>query len=282
MTRIDELLKHAGSQDIQEGADDEDGEEEGNTPPAPKATVQDHLKKKLSDILGEMEGLYDDIFDGTVDITKFDLAEWYRSHDCSSVIAKKAADYWRPQVDYWDEIIAGKDKDLNEGYRYLDKEGKEAHRDFIQMIVDDSERFASNTKKIKAARAPKPKSAEKKLKFLMESYQKNSKDFNVVSVDPGKILGASELWTFNTKYKILTVFRGDGFGSKLDVARCKITGFDKNNSFSKRIGRKTEMWVDRALKENKIQLKKLMGEISGDPIKLQDRINENTILLRVV
>lgn len=278
--KLKELLKHAGERDDQEGADEEGDETEGNPTKAQKPSVRDHLNEKASRIFGEIEGLYDDLFEGVVDFDDFDLTEWFRKQDVNPKLAKMIADKYRPWVETWDEIVDAPRGEEN-GYQHLSKDEKEGHREFYVMIVDGAERFGQNEKKLRAPRKKKPVSVEKKIRFLIDSYQKNSKEFNVVSVDPSKIIGAGELWTFNTKYKILTVFRGDGFGGTLDVNRCKIAGYDKNNSFSKRIGRKTEIWVDRCLKDNKTGLKKIMSEISGDPIKLAERVNENTILLRV-
>jgi hypothetical protein len=76
------------------------------------------------------------------------------------------------------------------------------------------------------------------------------------------------------------VFRAESHGGALDVARCKITGFDKNISISKRTGRKTAEVVDKLMKATKSQLRKFMDDLKGDGLKLPERINENTVLLR--
>jgi hypothetical protein len=111
-------------------------------------------------------------------------------------------------------------------------------------------------------------------------YQKESTEYKIASISPDKIIGCQELWTFNTKNKIVTVFRALDRGG-LQVKRTSITGFDEKTSLSRRTGRQTENIVDKIKNSGKIVLRKLMDELKGD-LALQERINENTILLKVV
>ena len=108
--------------------------------------------------------------------------------------------------------------------------------------------------------------------------QKESKEFKVVSINPEKMLGADELVTFNTKYKLLTVFAAlDRSG--LSVKGTTVTNYDETKSKSYRIGRKTEESVEVALRGGKRAMSKMLDSLKT--CNLQHRINENTILLRV-
>jgi len=111
-------------------------------------------------------------------------------------------------------------------------------------------------------------------------YQETDDEYNLKSVKPERVLGAQELWTYNTKYKIVTVFRAkDNTG--LQVRRTFIENYDENTSISKGAGRKSEKVVSDILTSGKIVLKKYMEALKTDK-SLQHRINENTVLLRVI
>jgi hypothetical protein len=127
-------------------------------------------------------------------------------------------------------------------------------------------------------RKPRAISVEKKLKNF--KFQKEDNTFKIASVNPEKVIGAQELWTFNTKYKTLTVFRALDRGG-LQVKGTSIINYDEATSVTKRTGRKPEVYVDKVLNGGKIVLRKLMDELKNDA-PLAYRINENTILLKVV
>ncbi len=250
-------------------------EEDEGAPQSLVPTIADRVREKFSDVMGELEGMLDDGL--PVD---FSVAAWFQEKSISPTIASKIANKLRPRMaELFDLTEEDCDPQLTEGYRNWTDDEIIIGLEIYTKLNDDIERYMSNTKKAKAPRKAKPVSVEKKLKFLVEVYQKFSRDFNVNSIDPGKILGAKELWTLNSKYKLLTVYRCDSMGGVLDVARCKVTGFNRNDSFTYRLGRKSQPIVDEVLKGSKTALKKLVSDLKLAP--LQERINENTVLLRV-
>jgi hypothetical protein len=176
------------------------------------------------------------------------------------------------------EAYEGKDLQLKEAYAHLSKKQLKERIMFFNTLIEDAERYGQVNKKTRAPRKPRPVSMEKKLKNL--KYQKEDKIFKIASINPEKIIGAQELWTFNTKYKILTVFRAlDRSG--LQVKGTTIIGYDEKTSQSKGCGRKPEPIIDKVQNGGKIVLRKIMDELKTDKA-LQHRVNENTILLRVI
>jgi hypothetical protein len=149
---------------------------------------------------------------------------------------------------------------------------------FFNKLIDDVQRYGNVTKKTRTPRKPRAISMDKKLKNL--KYQKESAEFKIATINPEKIIGAQELWTFNTKYKIVTVFRAIDRGG-LQVKGTSIIGYDEKTSVSKGTGRKPEIVLDKLQNSGKIVLRKLMEELKTDkPFQL--RINENTVLMKVI
>jgi hypothetical protein len=234
-------------------------------------SIQDRIRDRTSDIIGDIEELIDKNEEGF-------LYEWLKSNEIPATYAPRIVAYYTPVLSELLEALEGADKQLNEAYSHYNKNQLEERVLFFNTIIEDAERYADTTKKIRKPRKPRAVSVEKKLKNF--KYQKEDNTYKIASINPEKIIGAQELWTFNTKYKLLTVFRAIDRGG-LQVKGASIINYDENNSVTKRTGRKPEVYVDKVLNSGKIVLRKLMDELKLDA-SLAHRINENTILLKVV
>lgn len=233
--------------------------------------IQDRIRDKANDIIGSVEELIDKG-------EEFSLYDWLKGNEIPATYAPRIAAYYAPVLGELIEASEGKDPQLKEGYKNFSKKQLEQRILFFNNIIEDAERYADTTKKTRAPRKPRTVSNEKKLKNF--KFQKEDNNFKIASINPEKIIGAQELWTFNTKYKTLTVFRAlDRSG--LQVKGTSIINYDESTSVTKRTGRKPEVYVDKVLNGGKIVLRKLTDELKNDA-PLAYRINENTILLKVV
>jgi hypothetical protein len=235
-----------------------------------KTSVQDRINDKVSDFIGE--------FEEALDKSGFTLSmyEWLTKHQLPPVMAGKVAEFFRPMAEEADALLQKKcDPQLKEGFASWTPAKIKARAAFYAGILSDCKRYADNTKKQKVVRTRKKKAvpAEKQLKGL--KYQKECKDYKVASINPEKILGASELWTFNTKYRLLTVFYAV---DTLSIAGTTIKGYDEERSKTFRIGRKTEECIETILRGGKRAVTKMLSELKT--ITTQHRINENTVLLK--
>lgn len=234
-------------------------------------SIQDRIRDKTSDLIGDVEEQIDKN-------NEFSLYDWLKSNEIPATYAPRIAAYYTPVLSELLEALEGDDPQLLEGYKRFTKKQLEQRVLFFNSIIEDAERYADTTKKVKIPRKPRAVSVEKKLKNF--KYQKEDNTFKIASINPERVIGAQELWTFNTKYKTLTVFRAIDRGG-LQVKGTSIINYDENNSVTKRTGRKPEVYVDKVLNSGKVVLRKLMDELKNDA-PLAYRINENTILLKVV
>jgi hypothetical protein len=237
----------------------------------PKASVQDRVRSREHDIIGDIEEMIDKG-------EQFSLYDWLKRNEIPAMYAAKIVEHYKPWLSELVEAYSGKDSQLNEGYKLLGKKGLKERIAFFSKMFEDADKYGNVTKKTRAPRKPRPVSAEKMLRYL--KFQKESSEYKIASINPEKIIGAQELWTFNTKYKIITVFRSlDRSG--LQVKGTSIIGYDEKTSFSKGAGRKPEIYLDKITSSGKLILKKLMDDMKTDKV-LQHRINENTVLMKVV
>jgi hypothetical protein len=240
-----------------------------------KVTVRDRMNERIHDILGEVEGLVDDfVYNGN----QFSFYDWLKQHEISSVYVTSIVNKLKPIRDELVEVVHTKDEQLKEGYRHLKMNDIQTRIRFFNMMIDDAERYSSNTKKTRKPRKKKVISVDRQIKNL--KWQKEDSTFKIASVQPEKIIGSQELWTFNTKYKTLTVLRAKDRGG-LQVKGTSIINYNEETSLTKRTGRRSEEHVKTVLNGGKIILRKVMDNLKYDA-PLAYRINENTILLRVM
>lgn len=238
-----------------------------------RPTIQNHIANKVSDFIGDIEHTIDNL------PADFSMYKTLQSSEFPASMATKVADYYRPVMQEIIDAIGKKDEQLVEAYSKYTKVQLKARLALYTGIVEDCEKYSGNLRKARKPRKKKTVPVEQKMKFFQ--YQKQDNAMKLNSVNPETLLGAQELWAFNTKYKTLTVFRARG-PAGLDVKRTAIIGHDEENSKAKKIGRKTEELVNKVLSGGKVALRKMFDDIKTDEIKISDRINTNVILLRVV
>jgi hypothetical protein len=236
-----------------------------------KPTLQEKIRDKAHEIIGEIEEMIDNE-------SVFSLYDWLKAREVPAMYAPMIINRYAPWLSELIEAYEGKDEQLKEAYGHMTKKQIADRIKFFHALISDAEKYAGVAKKTRAPRKPRAVSKEKLLKNLR--YQKEDADFKIASINPEKILGAQELWCFNTKYKVLTVFRAIDRGG-LQVKRSSIVGYDENTSFSRGAGRSADKVVDKVMKGGKLVLKKIMDELKTKR-PLQERMNENTILLKVM
>lgn len=258
--------------DIKDASGYVEDEEKPVKPSVERPSIQDRVKERGYQVIGDIEELLDKG-------VEFSLYEWLQKNEIPAMYANKIIDHYKPVFVELYTVATGDDADLNEAYSHMTKKDVKDRIVFFTKLLEDAERYSGNVKKARAPRKKKTPSAEKLLKLFQ--YQKESNEHKLQSIDPATIIGAQELWTFNTKYNILTVFRARG-PAGLTVKRTAIDGYDVDGSQSKRIGRRTEETIKKVLTGGKIVLKRLMDEITSEPTKISERINTNIVLLKVI
>lgn len=257
--------------------DKRDDETEAKTPAPVKdekvISIQDRVREKASNFIG--------MFDEEIDQVgwNIDTYEWLTKREVPPMIASKFIDHFKPISDEANQLLDKNcDPQLREGYNHLTRDQIKQRATFYSSLISDIERYVGNTKKQKAQRKPKPVTADKKLKNF--KYLKESKELKLTSISPEKILGSQGLLAYNTRYNTLTVFQAIDRGG-LDVAGTTIKKYDESTTATYRVGsRKAESVLSLALTGGKKNFAKALNECKKLD-NVQNRINENTILLKV-
>jgi len=178
------------------------------------------------------------------------------------------------------------DPDLVEGYSKFGQRLLGASIKRINMFISGVKETSEKVKTIqKARRISKPRTkksgllaADAQLKHL--KFLPSSAELNLPSIDPRKIVGAKIMVTYNVKYKIASIFHSatpDGFSIKGTT----LQNFNLEKSKAKGIRKPAE--VVPFLKNKTLpQIEVLWGNLTTVERPAKGRINEDTLLLRVI
>jgi hypothetical protein len=175
------------------------------------------------------------------------------------------------------EAATTKDEQLKEAYSHLSKAQLKKITQFYQEIVSACEMLGQEAKINRKPKAKKAVPAEKIVSKL--KYKKADEPLKLVSINPADIIGAKELWIYNTKTRKLGKYIANEY-LELTVKGTSIVGFNENTSVQKTLRKPVEQL--KAFKDaGKVQLRKFLEDINAVDTKMNGRINEETILLRI-
>lgn len=237
--------------------------------------IQDRLNEKMSAVIGELEGEFDEVLSKA---TKFKAYEFLVSNNVPQAQLGKFERILAPRLEEIQLALAGKDEQLVEGYSYLKPVDFKRITSWIIDVLAGIEQYRGVKKATKKASVRKPPQKEKlvaKLKFL-----KVEPTLKLVSVNPVDIIGAQVLYVYNTKTRKLGKYVAEDLGGALGIKGTTITGFNENSSVSKTL-RKPDMQIKDFMTSNKVELRKFLDNIKSISTKLNGRINEDTVLLKV-
>ena len=238
-------------------------------------TIQDRLNEKTAETIGELEGHYDEfLMDKNYSFKAYDF---FVSNNVPQSQLSKYELLYEARKQELSDAQSKTDPQLAEGYKHYKASDFKRIFVFIDKLLEDIEQYRGVKRATKKVRAPRAVSKEKVVNKL--KYAKEDKTLKLVSINPVDILGASELWVYNTKTKKIGKYVADSLQGPLSVKGTSVTGFDEHKSICKTL-RKPEEKLKEFSKATKIQLRKFLDEIKTTDTKLNGRISTDVILLK--
>lgn len=238
----------------------------------------DIIKQRTSDFIAEIEEVLDTWTKGVwLDIENYSVYNELKKIDASSNVAKAIVEYYTPFKDELNELLQKKTPDLVEGYQTLTLVKKKELLKLITLIIDDAEKFMTSKKAVRKTRVVKPKSITQQVSKVL--YLKESAEYKVTSVDPMSIVGASELYLFNVKYRTL-IHVVTQSSSGFTLKGTTLQGIDVTNT-SKKMLRKPDETLKELMGMTKAKSLQFFNTIKTSPSAFTGRINEETIILKV-
>ena len=264
---------------IEESKDDvEDDSAAKKKDTSPQPSIQERLREVALGMTTEIE---DALFDFNTDPDKFDnksfkILNLFRAKEVKAAHARIIRDFYIKDYEETLEALEGSDEQIIEGYSHLSKSNLKKLNTFLHDIIGACDMIQQESK---VARKPRIRKAEpeklaKKLKFKAADEITKT-----VSINPVDIIGAEELWVYNAKTRKLGKYVAIEHG-ELSIKGTSIQFFDENLSVQKTLRKPVEQLAEFK-KAGKVQLRKFLDDIKTTEIKLNGRINEETVLLKV-
>jgi len=242
-----------------------------------KLTIQDHLREKVSECCGELEGMFDDfVVAGAKMTADFSPIKLMRGMNISPNMVGTVSAVWELRLAEFNEVLEGEDADLVEGYSHLTKNQLKQCVKFCETVINDCGSYVQLKKverKPRAKKAVSPEKLTRKFKFLREFEGLKLKSEPVT-----KLVDASEAWLYDTvKRKLIHVMADSHIGT-FTVKGSAIVGFDALTTVQKTLRKPAEQ-IKAVISGGKPAARKAFSEIKATETKFNGRGNDNLIIL---
>jgi len=245
---------------------------------AAKLTIQDHLREKVSECAGELEGMFDEFIKAGAKMT----ADWkpiaqIRGMNVSPNMVGTISDVWKIKLAEFEEVLEGADADLVEGYSHLTKNQIKQCVKFIEQVIADCGNYVQIKKverKPRAKKAVSPERVSAKFKYLKEFTE-----LKLTSVAPAQLVNAAEAWLYDTKKRKLIHVMADTHIGTFSVRGSAVVGFDTMATVQKTLRKPAEQ-IKELSAGGKPAARKVFKDIKATETKWNGRGNENLIILK--
>lgn len=248
---------------------------EVETSAVPRISIQEAMREKICEYLGELEGSLDDVIKTDA---AFNLYNDLKGRQIPQPYCSSVSDWVNQKLAEFKEVQTTDDLDLLEGYSHLGARKITKLIKFLEQCSEDVDRYSSFKKANRKVRVRKAKPAGIQVAKL--KYLKEFPELKLKSISPTDIVGSSQVWIYNTKTKKLAAYRTDS-ASGIQVKRTSLQNYDPDIS-EQRTLRKPEDTIKALLAAGKIQLRKVLTDLSTKSSPVNGRVNEDCIIVRAI
>jgi hypothetical protein len=272
-------IKESINKILEEGKNDIEEEEDTSKPIIPLVTIQDRLRETAGKMAEEIDYALDEF---TTNPESFDpkaikILNLLKAKEAKAAHARIIKGFYTKSYEELQEAAEGNCEQLKEAYSHLSKPQLKKIIAFYHEIISACDMLGQEAKVNRKPRAKKTQPKEKIVAKL--KYAKTDEQLKLVSINPTEIIGVKELWVYNIKSRKIGKYVANEY-LELGVKGTSITGFNENLSVQKTL-RKPEEQLKEFKAAGKVQLRKFLDDIRAVDIKLNGRINEDIILLRI-
>jgi hypothetical protein len=244
-----------------------------------RPNIQDHLRTKMREVAGELEGIFDDMLQTN---SRFDTVpravNLLREHNISPQMVGEIAEHWTGVKAELEQAAKGQDADLVEGYRNRTKIQLRNMIRFADQVIADCASYVQLKKVERKPRKKKPVSPEKitaRFKYLREFAELGLKSVSVTD-----LVNAQEAWLYDTKRRKLIYVVHEDLAGSFTVKGSALIGIDTTNSVRKTL-RKPKEQLKALMTVGAPAARKVFKEIRSTETQFNGRGNEHMIILKV-
>jgi hypothetical protein len=258
-------------------------ETEGEEKPKKTVNIQEIMREKADEALGDIEALFDEFVDSgyskDFSVNKKVVGALSSRNVLPQHMASAIKRYQR-LLDEYLEVQAGKCEQLNEGYANYSKMQLRYAIKVIEDIIAEMNGYISLKQVSKKPRAKKVVPVERivaKLKHC-KSFKDDALKLELVGLSPVKLHQCAEAWVYDTAKRKMHHYVADDYSKCLMVKGNTVIGFDKKESGMKTLRKPVEQI--KALMGSKPAARKYFKEIKAVEAVPNGRFNAGMIILK--
>lgn len=244
-------------------------------PVVERPSVRDYMEEKVKEYLGELEAVLDSVIyeNKNIDMFKDMQARGIPAQYCSFAsvwVKRKAGEFI--------SVYETSDKEVRAAYEHIGKRGLTSLIKTLNTWLQDIERYSQFKKANRKPRAKKIKPPSVQVAKLL--YKKSDEQLGFKSVNPVELIGASQVWVFNTKYRKLAVYRSDSRDG-IQVKGTTLQNYDPAQCEQKTINKPQEI-LNKVLSGGKIALRRIFDDLKTKSSSVNGRLSEDWLIIRTV
>lgn len=239
-------------------------------------TIQDAIARQTGVCIGIFEQQIDKIILSNKETIPPPLGVM-QNHNLKGPHAKLVIQWALKQKKEWEAAWSGSDPEMVEGYSTLSKADLKALIGYAENVMNAGLEIIKVSNELRAPRKKKLPTVAKQVKSVKVCAL--YAEMNLTGQSPTVVPGARVVWGFNIKNRALTKYvAADDRG--LLIKGTTIKNLDTTESCTKKL-RKPKITLQTLLDGTKPQTNKIMKQLTTKPMKLQERLNKQTVIVRV-
>ena len=244
----------------------------------PRITIQDRLREKVNECIGELDGLFDDFLEtGAKMSADYKPVTLLRSMNVAPQMVSIIADVWKRKLTEFERVVEGKDAQLVEGYSHLSKIQLRNVIKFCEAVVNDCGAYVQIKKverKPRKVRAVPPEKRAAKFKHMVDFVELKLKGLPAAS-----LVDKTEAWLYDTKKRKLIHVVADSHTQAFTVKSNSIIGFSTVDTMQKTV-RKPQDVIKAVQAAGKPAARKIFKDLTTTETAWNARGTENLVVLK--
>jgi len=244
----------------------------------PKITIQDRLREKVSECLGELDGLFDEFIAAGAKLNAdYKPVSLMRSMNIAPQMVSQIRDTWTRKMAEFEAAVEGKDADLVKAYDYMTKTQLKNCVKFCELVIADCGSYVQIKKVERKPRKVKAVSPEKKAaKFKICA---EFAELKLKSLPAASLVDKAEAWLYDTKKRKLIHVVADEYAKVFTIKNNAIVGFNPTETVQKTV-RKPAETLKALSAAGKPSARKLFKELTTTETQFNGRGTENIVILK--
>ena len=256
---------------------DEDTDDKPTTK-GPSISPIERLRNKVQTTVNrDLDWMLDDWINDEVKVTGINLHASLKQNSIPAAGLKYVDEWLEFQKSELSGAVDG-DTDCVEGYSHLTKAGIRNRIKELDKMISQMQKYKATHTNARKPRKKKVQTADKQVKSL--NYLSESDEYAVTSVSPVQIPGSKKVYTFNIKYRKLTVYECDSTDG-IFVKGSTLKNFDESRSYSMTL-RKPNDILNAIVTHTEKRSHKIIDELKTKRKPANGRVNDQTLILKTI